>query len=359
MALSRVPSVGAQLYRNLIQHFGDAATALGAPPRELLRVRGVARKTAALFGGELPYREADAVARFAERHPLQVLHVGGAGYPAALHEFATAPAVLYHYGTTNLDNPRRLAIVGSRNMSVGGHRQIERLLDPLSDHNALVVSGLAYGVDIAAHRRALQRELPTLAVLGSGFEHIYPYAHRRVAHEMTEQGGGLLSEYPPWQRPERAHFPARNRIVAMLTDMTVVVQSGLSGGSLITANMARDYGRVVGACPGEAGNPYTAGCNALIKHGKALLIEEAQDITRALHWGAATEAVAPQLPLLDDLDTDTRRVVEALSKGERSMDELRRSEGFVGPELSAALLTLELRGLVAALPGRRYRLHHT
>ena len=357
VALSRVPSVGTQLYRNLIDHFGDAAAALRATPRELLRVRGVARKTAAHFAAEGHYREADAVAQFADRHPLRIFHVGQETYPASLRGFPTAPAVLYYYGTADLDNPYRLAVVGSRNMSAAGHRQIERLLDPLVQHGVLIVSGLAYGVDIAAHRRALQQGLPTLAVLGSGFEHIYPHQHHRVARKMAEQGGGLLSEYPPWQRPERLHFPARNRIVAMLAEMTVVVQSGTTGGSLITANMAREFGRVVGACPGESGNPYTAGCNMLIKEGRAVLVEEARDISRTLNWDAPG-VTAPQLPLLDDLDEEALRIVRTLKQGERSMDELRHAGAFAGPELAAALLTLELRGLVLSLPGRRYRLQY-
>ncbi len=355
VALSRVPAVGAKLYRKLIHHFGSAAAALEARPQELLTVEGLAEKTVAHFADDRHYREADAVVRFAQWHPLEVLHFGAAGYPSALAAFDGAAAVLYHYGQTNWDNPRQLAIVGTRRMSAQGARQVERLLDPLRELGVLIVSGLAYGVDIAAHRRALRIGLPTLAVIGSGFEHVYPHAHRHTARQLAERGGGLLSEYPPWQKPEREHFPARNRVVAMLTAMTVVVESDRRGGSLITANMAQGYGKQVGACPGRPGDSSTAGCNELIKTGRAHLIEEAEDIIRLLNWNGT--AVRPQLQLFEQLDAEERAVVDCLAAGESiSIDELHRQLLRPPAALAGTLLMLEMKGVLAALPGQRYRL---
>ena len=355
VALSRVPAIGAKLYRRLVHHFGSAAAVLEAPPEELRAVEGLAEKTVAYFAGGQHYREADAVAHFASKHPLEILHFGAANYPTALTAFDGAASVLYHYGQTDRENSRQLAIVGTRKMSAQGARQVERLLDPLRDLGVLIVSGLAYGVDIAAHRRALRLGLPTVAVIGSGFEHIYPHAHRHTARQFAERGGGLLSEYPPWQKPAREHFPARNRIVAMLTAMTVVVESDRRGGSLITAKMAADYGKVVGACPGRPGDSHTAGCNELIKSGRAHLIEDAEDIIRLLKWSGM--ARRPQLQLFEQLDAEERAVVDCLPAGQSvSIDELHRQLLRPPAALAGTLLTLEMKGILAALPGHRYRL---
>ncbi|CAH1001376.1 hypothetical protein LEM8419_02278 [Neolewinella maritima] len=355
VALSRVPAIGAKLYRTLIRQFGSARAALAAPSADLRAVEGIAAKTAAHFGGDQHYREADRVEQFARTHPLQILCFGEDAYPDALTAFESAPAVLYHYGQTDWSNPHPLAIIGTRKMSSYGGRQVERLVDPLQEMGALIISGLAYGIDITAHRRALRVGLPTVAVLGSGFEHIYPAAHRRTARQLAEQGGGLLSEYVPWQTPEREHFPARNRIVAMLAAMTVVVESSCSGGSLITAKMARDYGKPVGACPGRPGDPSTAGCNELIKSGRAHLIEAADDVTRLLKWGGTAQQAA-QLKLFD-LEVEEQEVVQQVPVGGSiSIDELQRQLVRPPAALAGTLLMLEMKGILTALPGHRYRL---
>jgi len=356
VALSRVPAIGAKLYRALIAHFGSAREVLRAKRVDLEEVPGIAARTAAHFDTDRYRREAQKILDFCSRKPVAILYIGSPSYPAALAGFGTAPPVLYHYGQTQLGNPHRVAVVGTRTMSSLGALQVERLVDPLLEYGTLIVSGLAYGVDIAAHRRALRVGLPTLAVLGSGFEHIYPYGNRKTAWKMAEQGGGLLTEYPPWQKPEREHFPARNRIVAMLAQMTVVVESGVSGGSIITANMAHDYRRKVGACPGRGGDTATAGCNALIKCGKAHLIEDAADIVRLLGWKSQAGR-AVQAALFNELPPRQRRIVQELQdNGHRSIDELYRELGEPPASLAGDLLALEMSGAITALPGHRYRL---
>lgn len=356
MALSRVPAIGAKLYRSLIGHFGSAVEVLRASCSDLQEVEGIAARTAAQFDSSLYRREAERILTFCEHKSVEILYLGNKRYPAALQRFDTAPAVLYHYGQTDLANLHSVAIVGTRKMTAAGALQVERLIDPLLDYGALIISGLAYGVDIAAHRRALRLGLPTLAVLGSGFEHIYPHTNRKTAWKMTEQGGGLLTEYPPWQRPEREHFPARNRIVAMLAQLTVVVESDISGGSIITANMAHDYGRKVGACPGRGGDTATAGCNKLIKSGKAHLIEEASDIVSLLGW-RGTAARAVQTALFSELPPPQARIVETVrGLGQPSIDDLYRALGEPPAKLAQELLTLEMMGILSALPGHRYRM---
>ncbi|MEM9930957.1 MAG: DNA-processing protein DprA [Bacteroidota bacterium] len=278
VALSRVPFVGPKLFRILIQHFGEAAEVFRARPQELCEVVGIAERIAAGFAATnpRPQQEAEAILTHAEHHRLKIFCCLDDDYPTRLHPYTSAAPILYYAGEADLDNPRTTAIVGTREMSSQGARQVDRLLDPLADYSPLIISGLAYGVDIYAHRRCLQVGLPTLAVMGSGFDRVYPQAHSKTARQITENGGGVLTAYPYWMKPDKEHFPARNRIVAMLADLTVVVESATRGGSMITADLAHDLGRKVGACPGRAADLLTGGCNALIKSGRAHLIESAQ-----------------------------------------------------------------------------------
>ncbi|PPK87573.1 DNA processing protein [Neolewinella xylanilytica] len=357
VALSRVSGIGPVVYRQLLRHFGSAEGALTAVARELSVVPGVSRELASRIGAAAPKREAEAILEFSVRHGVHILRAGSERYPATLRNFERAPAILYHRGNTDLSRRRTLAVVGTRRVSRTAGQQIERLLDPLAEYDPLIVSGLAYGIDTAAHRRALARGLPTLAVLGSGLQYVYPYANRKLAEDICRQGGGVLTEYPPWVKPEREHFPARNRIVAMMGEMTLVVESDVSGGSIITANMAHELGRKVGACPGRGGDRSTAGCNALIKQGKAFLIDGPEDIVRLLAWKPAAEG-RKQLQLFLSLLPEERQVVDLLQEeasGSR-IDELSTKLQWPPAKLASRLLSLEMQGIISALPGQRYRL---
>ncbi|NJC26686.1 DNA-processing protein DprA [Neolewinella antarctica] len=355
VALSRVPGIGAKLFRTLLQHFGSAEEALRARPQELCRVEGIAEKTAKAFARERHHREAESILHHADKSDVTILCCADDDYPYRLAKHLTAAPVLYHFGNTDLQSSRSVAIVGTREMSSRGSRQVDMLLDPLAEYSPLVVSGLAYGVDIYAHRRCLQTGIPTLAVMGSGFGHVYPAAHARTAMQMADNGGGVLTEYPYWLKPEREHFPARNRIVAMQSDLTVVVESATRGGSMITANMAHEYGKKVGACPGRGGDPLSAGCNKLIKTGKAHLIERGQDIIDLLKWKGLT--AGHQRRLFDDLDAGEQAVVHQLRDRQGvDIDELHLSLGEPPAKLASTLLMLEMKGVIVSLPGRRYRL---
>ena len=356
VALSRVPQVGPKLFRALIDHFGSAADVLRARHDDLCAVPGVAEQTAGRFFANERFRlEAENILAHAERHGIEVLCCLDADYPTRLAEYASSPPILYHFGKTDLQNPRSLGIVGTREMTTQGALQVERLLDPLVDYSPLIVSGLAYGVDIHAHRRSVQVGLPTLAVMGSGFNYIYPQAHARTAMRLAETGGGVLTAYPFWMKPEKDHFPARNRIVAKMSDLTVVVESAARGGSMITARMAHDLGRKVGACPGRGGDPVTEGCNQLIKSGRAHLITAAGDVVALLGWKGRTAGT--QRRLFEDLSPAERQVVEFLRDRERvQVDEIHLGTGHPPAKLAGLLLTLELKGVVTALPGHFYRL---
>ena len=356
LALSRMPNIGPKLFRNLIQYFTSAEEVFRARPQELCAVDGIAEKTAALFKDtERAQRDAETIIRHAERHNIRIFCCLDEDFPSRMQQQTGAAAILYYYGEAELNNPRTLAIVGTREMSSHGARQIERLIDPLADYSPLVVSGLAYGVDIYAHRRCLQAGLPTLAVMGNGFDRIYPQAHGKTALRMAENGGGVLTAYPFWVKPEKDHFPARNRVVAMLSDLTVVVESAARGGSMITARMAHELGRKVGACPGRGGDLLTEGCNTLIKTGRAHLIESADDIVRLLGWKG--HAAGRQQRLFEELPPEEQGLVDLLRDRDGvEIDELHLSLQQPPAQLAGLLLTMEMKGLIAALPGHRYRL---
>ncbi len=357
VVLSRVSGIGPVIYRQIIEHFGSAEAAFRASIRDLIRVPGVSEKMARELNRSELRREAELILNFTGKHDVDILRAGSPTYPVSLSKFDRAPAILYHKGKTDFSNRRTLAVVGTRRISDEAGRQIERLLAPLVEYHPLIISGLAYGVDTAAHRRALALGLPTLAVLGSGLQHVYPYSNRKLAADLGERGGGVLTAYPQWVKPEREHFPARNRIVAMLAEMTLVVESDVSGGSIITANMAHEYGRKVGACPGRGGDGNTAGCNALIKQGKAYLVDRSEDIVRLLDWQPAAEG-RKQLQLFLSLPPQERRMVELLQREDAGLtiDELTAGMDLPPAGVAGLLLNLEIQGVIAALPGQRYRL---
>ncbi|MEL7163155.1 MAG: DNA-processing protein DprA [Bacteroidota bacterium] len=319
-------------------------------------VTGIAERTATFFRQDDHQREANSIMEHAANNGIDVLCcLDEATYPSRLQAHAGAPPILYHFGVTDFSNSRTLAVVGTREMSAHGSRQVDRLLDPLVEYGPLVVSGLAYGVDIYTHRRCLQTGLPTLAVMGSGFNHVYPAAHGRTAARLAETGGGVLTAYPYWCRPEKDHFPARNRIVAMLADVTVVVESASRGGSMITARMAHELGKPVGACPGRGGDYLSAGCNHLIRSGRAHLIESGEDVASLLGWKG--RAPGKQARLFDDLEPAEMAVVDQLRAKETvDIDDLHLELREPPARLAGTLLMLEMKGVIAALPGHRYRL---
>lgn len=356
VALSRIPQIGPKLFQNLVAYFGGADEVFRARPQELCQVEGIGGKVAAEFEkAETAKRAAERILHHAERNDIRILCCLDDDFPDALSRQAATPPILFYYGEADLNAPRKIAVVGTREMSSAGARQVDRLLDPLVDYSPLVVSGLAYGVDIYAHRRCLQVGLPTLAVMGSGFDRIYPAAHSKTALRMAENGGGVLTAYPFWMQPNKDHFPARNRLVAALADFTVVVESASRGGSMITARMAHDMGKKVGACPGRGGDPLTAGCNELVKSGRAHLIESGQDVVDLLGW----KGYAPghQTRLFENLNADEQDLVSHLRDKESvEIDELRLLLKHPPAKMANTLLMLEMKGVIAALPGHRYRL---
>jgi DNA processing protein len=237
-----------------------------------------------------------------------------------------------------------------------GLTQVERIVEELTVYQPLIISGLAYGIDIAAHRAALQWQLPTIGVLGHGLRHLYPASHRKTAEAMLESGG-LLTEYPFHTKADPGHFPMRNRIVAGLCDALIIVETARKGGSIITAEFANNYNRDVFALPGRINDRHSEGCNWLIKSHKAALLETAKDIGYLLRWQPNGQSPSVQLELFNTLSQDEKIVVDLLRQHENlHIDRLSLESKLSSGTLATALLEIECKGLIRTLPGKRYML---
>ena len=293
---------------------------------------------------------------FCEKSDIRILLYGRADYPTRLSYCQDAPAFLFTKGNIPLDAKRWLAVVGTRKATPYGKEWCKKLIADLAELRPVIVSGLALGIDITAHRAALDNDLPTIGILGHGLDALYPGSHLQTSHRMLKNGG-LMSEYPQNTRPDAQNFPERNRIIAGLTDGVIVVEGAESGGAMITADIAFSYSRDVMALPGRMDDPWSAGCNALIKYNKASLVENAADVCRVMGWKIKPEGrrnITP--PLFPVLEADEDKLFTVLrDKGPLHVDELTLLSGLTQGETAINLLNLELKGLVSTLPGKVYR----
>lgn len=297
------------------------------------------------------------------RRGIRTLFFTDPDYPQRLLSHNEAPALLFYKGNANLNSQKILAIVGTRQPTEYGRQITATLIRDLSrTHPGLVIiSGLALGIDGAAHRAALADNLPTIGVLGHGFPYVYPPEHAGLVRKMENQGG-LLTEFPYDTRPQIYHFPLRNRVIAGMSDALVVIETALKGGSLGAVEMALEYRKNIFAVPGRIHDGKSAGCNLLIREGKARLLTDAQQLTTAMNWETRTRATTqPSLfpPSLPGLQEPENTLVELLQGKENvSLDELANKTSLDIPSLAVALLNLELRGAIITLPGKRYRLNN-
>jgi DNA processing protein len=360
VALSQVRGVGYMLAQKLMARFGSAQAIFQSVPRELTQVSGVSQCVAqAIHNGDTCAQATECLALH-EQANIRILTPWEEAYPERLRHIHGTPTLLYLRGNVDLNKARVLSIVGTRNATNYGKKVVETLLNELSAYTLLIVSGLAYGVDIHAHKTALAVGLPTLAVVAGGVDTIYPSTHKRVAEAMLAQGG-LLSEHPLRTQPAAHQFAARNRIIAGIADATIVVEAGQKSGALITAQYANAYNREVFAVSGGIYEPYSVGCHHLIKTHQANLLTSAADIAYAMHWDEAVPASKNILDVLDKLSELTeveRSVVQAMRKFQKEVhiDELSYQTQIPLNQLSAVLLQLELKKIIKFLPGRKFRL---
>lgn len=303
-------------------------------------------------------RRASAEMAYIEKHAIKAYTIGNANYPERLKNCPDAPLVLYYCGTANLNAKRVINIVGTRHCTSYGQDLIQRFVADLSRRcpSVLIVSGLAYGVDIHAHRNALSNGLNTVGVLAHGLDDLYPSAHRDTANHMVQQGG-LLTEYMTHTKPDKMNFVRRNRIVAGMCDATILVESAAKGGGLITCGMAKDYDRDVFAFPGRVGDVYSEGCNNLIRDCGATLINNAEDFVNSMGW--TDDALLQQAreqgierDMFPTFSAEEQKVVDALRKeNDQQINLLAANSALPIQRLTTILFKLEMNGVVRQMAG--------
>ncbi len=347
-----------QAAERLLPADGDMAALFDASPESWREKVGTVAPLFDLESRQRALAAADTEIRFIEQKNITPLFFTDPDYPALLHECPDAPLMLYFKGEGNPNPHRVLSIVGTRKATRYGRDFCTDLLADLSRAvpGLTIVSGMAYGIDICAHREALKNSLPTIGVLAHGLHTLYPSAHRATAQE-AERHGGLLTEYTSQQPILKINFVARNRIVAGMSEATLVVESAEKGGALITARLARDYNRDVFALPGNIGQESSAGCNRLIHDNIAALVTSAADIVEALGWETT---VSPkecrQQPLFLDISEKEALLLRILQdQGEMQINPLTVTAGLPAGEVLSTLLEMEFKGLVRTLPGGIFR----
>lgn len=357
IALTRIPRVGPVTAKNLISYCGGPEAVFREKKSALVRIPGVGNEIAnQVRNAHRVFREAEGILQTCKKHGIRILFYLSADFPKRLHHIPDSPLVLYARGKMDLNHPRMIAMVGTRSPTAFGRDTTERIVRELAQYGILVVSGLAYGIDIAAHQYCLWHGVPTVAVLGSGIGRIYPHVHRHAAEKMITEGGGVLSEFDFNAGPDRENFPMRNRLIAGLSDAVVVIESARKGGSMITASIANGYNRDVFAIPGRPSDRMSRGCNALISDHKAHLAETGDDIALLLGWKDPGEQAAVQRQIFVELDENEKLVAELIkSRREIEIDALTPLSKMQTTKLATVLLSLEFKGLIKSLPGKKYR----
>jgi DNA processing protein len=366
IALTKIQGIGAITAKQLVKRAGSATQVFQSSQKELLKMTGIATTKQILNQSVMDWTNKEL--EFIDKNQIKVYFFDDEHYPNRLKTVHDAPFVLYGQGNMDLNAERVVAIVGTRSPTTRGIEVCESLVNGLKKYNPMIISGLAYGIDITAHRQAVEIGLSTVAVMGNGLRRIYPREHQDFTQKMLETGG-LLTEYPHDQDPDREHFPMRNRIIASLCDALVVVESARKGGSMISALYANDYHKDVFAIPGRVGDTYSLGCNHLIKTHKANILESAADIGYVMGWDEPVESNTETPPITtklvrkgiqpplftSHLTAPEQHILDLLQISETlTSDQLLKETGVTYSQMAGILLTLEMNGLIRSLPGKRY-----
>lgn len=360
IALSRMERIDLLKAHTLLTHF-DSAKDIFTADDEILRSLGDCGE--ALLNKDFranAFSIADREMEFIAKHNINAITYTSAAYPERMRDCADAPVVLFTLGNMPLNNPRMVAVVGTRHATPYGKDLAADFVKGLAraDHNIVIVSGLAYGIDIASHRAALESGLPTAAILAHGLDRIYPNLHRPEATKMIETNGLLVTEFTSGTQPLAQNFLQRNRIVAGMSDAVVVVESDYKGGSLSTARLAADYHRDVFAFPGRTSDQYSSGCNRLICDHKAEMILSAEDFIKKMNWAPENQ---PELNFVDasDLTGNQRIIFDTLQEhGAMQINELAVCTNIPFATLSATLTEMVFDDIVSQQPGDRYELDY-
>jgi DNA processing protein len=358
IALGLVPNIGDIHAKALINHFGTAEAIFSARKKELEALEGIGTIRAASIKNFHDFEKAEEEIQFIKKYKITPLFITDMNYPQRLLNCYDSPSMLYYKGNTDLNSSKIVAIVGTRNNNEYGKNICEKLVEELAGEEVIIVSGLAFGIDSIAHRAAIKNEMKTIGVLAHGLDRVYPSQNSSLAKQMITNGG-LLTEFRKLTKPDRQNFPSRNRIVAGISDAVIVVETGIKGGSLITAELGNSYNKDVFAFPGRVNDAKSEGCNFLIKNNKAALITSAKDILENMGWKKKNvRSGAKQRELFIELTADERTVVDILqSQKQVHIDELYLKSKLNSSAVAAALLMLEMQGVVASLPGKIYKIN--
>ena len=356
MRLQKTKSVGDILAKKLIVATGDVRQIFEEKPATLAKINGIGRFTLSRLFDKNNCRFAEKEYEYIKENNLSFSYFLDEDYPLNLQQCIDAPILFFKDGKINFNNPRIISIVGTRNITSYGRVFCERLLEELKEYNPIIVSGFAYGIDICAHKEAMKNNLQTIAVLAHGFNQIYPKAHKKYMHQLHENGG-FVTEFWHDEPLQRENFLKRNRIVAGLSQATIIIESAKKGGSLVTADIANSYSRDVFAVPGRSSDIFSKGCNDLIKSNKAALLTSTEDIANMLNWDLpkSKQTLPAQQKLFITLAIEEQKIHDyLLLNGKQLLDVVALETALPVYKTASILVQLEMKGLVQPLPGKYF-----
>jgi DNA processing protein len=358
IALTLIPNIGPIQAKILLQHC-EAEEIFHAKKSFLEKIEGIGEVRANNIKSFTDFSKAEDEIKFIEKYKIKPLFISDNDYPQRLLNCYDSPTLLYYKGSADLNALKIISIIGTRHHTEYGKQVAEKMIKELAAHNITIVSGLAFGIDAIAHKSSIKNDMPTVGVLAHGLDQIYPSEHSNLAKDMLKNNGGLLTEFRSKSKPDKHNFPTRNRIVAGMSDATIVIETGIKGGSMITAELANGYNKDVFAIPGRVTDHKNAGCNFLIKNNKAVLLSDAQELIETMGWEEQSRksGVRSQKELFIELSDEERIVVNILKEKESvPIDEINLKSGLSSSAVAAAILSLELQNAVLSLPGKLYQL---
>ena len=355
LALMRVEGVGDIVAKRLINHLGSAEAVFKAKRSQITAIEGIGDIVYNNLKNTKVFALAEAEMKFIDKYGITPLYYLDNDYPERLRHCIDGPVILFSSGNINLRSKKTISIVGTRQMTSYGADFCRKLIEDLAPLDPVIISGFAYGVDIHAHNIAMEQNLQTIGVVAHGLNQVYPKPHKKYVAKM-EENGGFFTEFWSTSNPDKENFVRRNRIVAGLSEATIIIESADKGGSLITANIANDYNRDVFAVPGRVTDKYSIGCNNLIKSQRANLLTDAADLIYMLNWELEDKKNKPvQKQLFVMLEADEQKVYDFLQKnGKELMDIIALECDMPIFRLSSLLLTMELKGVIRPLPGKLF-----
>jgi len=355
LALQRVKGIGDINAKKLISHCGSAKNVLNEKHRNLKKINGIGASTIQYLFEKENLKEAEKELTYIQKNKIETYYFSDQNYPEKLKHCIDAPILLFKEGNFNFTNQPIISIVGTRKITSYGRDFCEKLIADLAAYNPIIVSGFAYGVDICAHRSALKNKLQTIGVLAHGFEEIYPKSHKKYVSEINKNGG-FLTDF--WHNDEliRENFLKRNRIVAGISEATIIIESAEKGGSLVTADIANSYSRDVFAVPGRSTDNYSKGCNDLIKRNKAAILTSANDLIEMLNWDVESKKEKIiQKQLFVELNETEQLIYDFLfENGKEILDTISLNCKLPIYQTTTVLFNLEMKGVVKPLPGKLF-----